>query len=66
MITGSSKPKFSYRTLAQTLREDAYRHMRRAGKYAADGNFQNADGSAAKATKKFIKANLLDRMFVIT
>ena len=47
-------------TLAQSIRRDAHEHMKRAGKYASDGNFQNADGSAEKAARKFRQANALE------
>lgn len=50
-----SEPGMTFKTFDQTLLEDAYVYIRRSAAYAARGLFEHADGSAAKATKKFAK-----------
>lgn len=42
-----------YHPVHYYITQNAYRHMRRAGMHAANGEFEYADGSAEKATKNF-------------
>lgn len=45
--------------LSEATKDLASKHMRKAGWYAARGNFACADGSAEKASRKFLKAQEL-------
>lgn len=57
MVTAIEKPDYPYVTLRQSYLNSAREFMRRAGEYAEAGNFEYADGCAAKASKKFRAAN---------
>lgn len=48
--------QLTYWTLAEDIRQNGYRHMRRAAEHAAAGRFDYADGSAIKASRNFAKA----------
>jgi hypothetical protein len=57
-------PTFRYLTLAESLREDARRHMARSGAYAAASLHAWSDNSAMKAARKFKLANEFDELGV--
>jgi hypothetical protein len=46
--------------LSEAVRDLAYKHMKRSGRYARQNNFECADGSAAKAARKFQQAEALE------
>lgn len=48
-----------YMTVQDCILVNAYRHMKRAGRHAANGNFDYADGSAEKAIRNFQRAEML-------
>lgn len=62
-VTIINKPvDIPYRTVQDCILANAYRHMRRAGMHAANGDFDYADGSADKAIRNFRKAAEFDFM----
>jgi len=52
-----------YLSIGQLIEQNGYRHMRRAAQYAVAGQFEYADGSAAKASRNFLKAIEWKRFF---
>lgn len=49
-----------YRTVAESLRDNAWRHVHRAIKHTNEGRFDWAEGSKLKALRNFQRASKLD------
>jgi hypothetical protein len=50
---------YQFKAMSEELHDLAIAHMHKSGRYAAEGNYHNADGSAAKAARKFLQAEKL-------